>query len=74
MAFQIKRQGPGRADVLTEERYEDAIHAASALMRERAPKTKTSMTNLKTGETLNEDEIEEAVLSVGPRKRRSIGG
>lgn len=29
------------------------------------------MTNLKTGETLGEDEIGEAAISIGPRKRRA---
>lgn len=70
MAFQIKRKGPGHADILTEEKFEDAIHAAVSLIRERLPKTKTSVTNLKTGETMDEDEIDEAALSVSPRKRR----
>lgn len=71
MAFQIKRRGPAKADALTEEKYEDAIHVAHDLIRENAPKTSTSVTNIKTGETLNQAKTEEAVLSVGPRKRRS---
>ncbi len=71
MAFQIKRRGPAKADLLVEEKYEDAIHVAHGLIRENAPKTRTTVTNLKTGETLNQAEVEEALLSVGPRKRRS---
>lgn len=74
MAFQIKRAGAGRKDLLTEDRFEDAVHVASGLIGERSPKTRTSITNLKTGETLTEDEIEEAALSIGPRKRRSSPG
>ena len=71
MAYQIKRKGPAKADLLTEDKYEDAIHIAAGLIRERTAKTRTTVTNLKTGETLDEDEIEEAALSIGPRKRRS---
>jgi hypothetical protein len=71
MAFQIKRRGPAKADLLTEEKYEDAIHVAQGLIDERVPKARTTVTNLKTGETLNEAEISEAALTVGPRKRRS---
>ena len=71
MAFQIKRKGPAKADLLTEDKYEDAIHVASELIRERVAKTRTTVTNLKTGETLDEDEIDEVALSIGPRKRRS---
>lgn len=71
MAFQIKRKGPGRADLFTEEKYGDAMHVAAALIRERVPKARTSVTNLKTGETLTENEIEEAVLALGPLKRRA---
>ncbi len=26
MAYQIKRKGPAKADLLTEDKYEDAIH------------------------------------------------
>ncbi|MDB5662311.1 MAG: hypothetical protein JWM38_2792 [Sphingomonas bacterium] len=71
MAFQIKRKGPDRAASHTEDRYEDAIHVAQGLINERVPKARTTITNLKTGETLSEAEIGEAALSVGPRKRRS---
>lgn len=74
MAFQIKRKGPGTADLLTEDRYEDAIHAAHRLIQEHVPKTRTTVTNLKTGETLGQDDIEEAALSVGAPKRRSVNG
>ena len=73
MAYQIKRKGPAKADLLTEEKYEDAIHIAAGLISEGIAKTRTSVTNLKTGETLDEDEIEEAALSIGPRKRRFNG-
>lgn len=71
MAFQIKRKGPAKADLLTEDRYEDAIHVAAGLIREQIVRTRTTVTNLKTGETLDEDEIEEAAISIGPRKRRT---
>ena len=71
MAYQIKRKGPGKAGLLTEDKYEDAIHVAAGLIREGVAKTRTTVTNLKTGETMDEDEIEEAALSIGPRKRRS---
>lgn len=74
MAFQIKRKGPGTADLLTEDKYEDAIHTAHRLIQERVPKTRTSVTNLKTGETLSQDDVEEAALSVGAPKRRSVNG
>ncbi|KQX26023.1 MULTISPECIES: hypothetical protein [unclassified Sphingomonas] len=74
MAFQIKRKGPGKADLLTEDKYEDAIHTAHRLIQERVPKTRTTVTNLKTGETLSQDDIEEAALSVGAPKRRSANG
>ena len=71
MAFQIKRKGPESPSVQTEDRYEEAIHVAQALIGERIPKARTTVTNLKTGETLNEAQIGEAALSIGPRKRRS---
>ncbi len=72
MAFQIKRKGPGHADLYTEDKFVDAIRLASALIRERAPKTRTSVTNLKTGDTLREDEIEEAALSLPPKRRDAM--
>ncbi|MDB5688529.1 MAG: hypothetical protein JWL91_405 [Sphingomonas bacterium] len=71
MAFQIKRKGPDSPAVHTEDRYEEAIHVAKALIDEHVPKARTTVTNLKTGETLNEAQIGEAALSIGPRKRRS---
>ena len=71
MAFRIKRKGPTAATVLSEQKYEDAIHAAVGLIMERLSKSQTSITNLKTGETLNEQEIEEAALAIGPLKRRA---
>ncbi len=71
MAFQIKRKGADEPASLTKDKYEDAIHAAQGLIAERIPKTKTTVVNLKTGETMNEAEIEEAALSVGPLKRRA---
>jgi hypothetical protein len=71
MAFQIKRKGPDSPAVHTEDRYEEAIHVAQALIGEKIPKARTTVTNLKTGETLNEAQIGEAALSIGPRKRRS---
>ncbi len=71
MAFQIKRKGADKPASLTKDKYEDAIHAAQSLIAERVPQTKTTVGNLKTGETMNEAEIEEAALSVGPPKRRS---
>ena len=71
MAFQIKRKGPVNGAVHTEDRYEDAIHVAQALIGERVLKARTTVTNLKTGETLTEAQIAEAALSIGPRKRRS---
>ena len=74
MAFQIKRKGPDGAALQTEDKYEDAIHVAAALIRERVAKARTTVTNLKTGEMLNEDEIAEAALSIGPRKQRSSNG
>jgi hypothetical protein len=71
MAFQIKRKGPGKADLFTEEKYEDAIHVAVGLIREQVAKSRVTVTNLKTGETLSQDDVEEAALSVGARKRRA---
>jgi hypothetical protein len=71
MAFQIRRKGPDKAASLTKDKYEDAIHAAHGLIAERVPRTQTIVVNLKTGETMNEAEIEEAALSVGPPKRRA---
>ena len=71
MAFQIKRKGPNAPASVTEDKYEDAIHVAHSLIREQIAKSRTTVTNLKTGETLNEAEIGEAVLSIGPRKKRS---
>lgn len=71
MAFQIKRKRPGRADLFTQDKYADAVHVAAALIRERVPKARTSLTNLKTGETLSEQEIEEAALSLAPVKKRA---
>ena len=73
MPFQIKRKGAEPAS-LTKDKYEDAIHAAQSLIAERVPKTQTIVVNLKTGETMNEAEIEEAALSVGPLKRRAGNG
>jgi hypothetical protein len=70
MAFQIKRKGSNEPASLTKEKYEDAIHAAHRLIREQVPRTQTIVVNLKTGETMNEAEIEEAALSVGPPKSR----
>jgi hypothetical protein len=52
MAFQIKRKGLGKADLFTEDQYEDAIHTAHRLVQERVAKTRTTATNLKTCETL----------------------
>jgi hypothetical protein len=72
MAFQIKRKGPNSPAVHTEDRFEEAIHVAQGLIAERIPKARTTVTNLKTGETLNEAEIGEAALSIGPRKRRAV--
>lgn len=69
MAFQIKRKGPGHADLFTEDKFINAIRRASGLIRERAPKARTTVTNLKTGETMGEDEIEEAALSVRLKQR-----
>jgi hypothetical protein len=71
MAFQIRRKGPDKAASHTKEKFEDAIHVAAWLIAERVPRTQTIVVNLKTGETMNEAEIEEAALSVGPLKRRS---
>jgi hypothetical protein len=71
MAFQIKRKGPAGGALHKEDRYEDAIHVAQALIGEQVPKARTTVTNLKTGETLTEAQITEAALSIGPRKRRS---
>lgn len=74
MAFQIKRKGPGKADLFTEDKYEDAVHVARGLIREGLPKARVTVTNLKTGETMDQEDIEEAALSIGPRKQRTIGG
>jgi len=74
MAFQIKRKGRGRADLYTEDKFIDAIRLASGLIRERVPKARTSVTKLKTGETMDEDDIEEAALSVPPKRRSAIEG
>lgn len=71
MAVRIKRKGPAKADLLTEDRYEDARYAAAGLIREQIARTRTTVTNLKTGETLGEDEIGAAAISIGPRKRRA---
>ena len=71
MAFQIKRKAPVNGALHTEDRYEDAIHLAQALIGERVLKARMTVTNLKTGETLTEAQIAEAALSIGPRKRRS---
>jgi hypothetical protein len=71
MAFQIKRKGPEQAALHIEDKYEDAIHVAQDLIAQRVPKARTSVTNLKTGETLDEAGITEAALSVGPRKQRA---
>lgn len=71
MAFQIKRKGSAGAVSHTEDKYEDAIHVAYGLVKEQVLKSRTTIKNLKTGEVMNEPEIEEAALSVGPRKRRT---
>ena len=70
MAFHIKRKGPDKPASHTKDKYEDAIHLAHGLIAEQVPRTRTTIVNLKTGETMNEAEIEEAALSVGPPKRR----
>lgn len=70
MAFQIKRKSPTGTDTVTKDKYEDAIHVARDLIAERVTRAHTSVTNLKTGETMNEAQIEEAVLSMGPQKQR----
>lgn len=70
MAFQIRRKGPSDTDLLTKEKYEDAVHVAMGLVRESVPKARVTITNLKTGERLNQHEIEEAALSIGAPKRR----
>lgn len=71
MAFQIKRKAPEGAASHMADKFEDAVHVARDLIEERIPKARTTITNLKTGETMNEAEIAEAAISVGPRKRRS---
>jgi hypothetical protein len=71
MAFQIKRNGAAGVVSHTEAKYEDAIRAAHVLISELVQKSHTTITNLKTGEIMNEAEIEEAALSVGPPKRRA---
>jgi len=73
MAFRIKRIESRKSELLTEEKYEDAIHVALGLIREGSSKARITVTNLKTGEILGQDEIEEAAISVGARKRRSFG-
>ncbi|MBC9033847.1 hypothetical protein IAG41_15740 [Sphingomonas sp. JC676] len=70
MAFEIKQKGPDKAPPRVEDKFDDAIHLSLALIEQRNMKTRVTLTNLKTGETLNEAQIHEAALSVGPRKRR----
>jgi hypothetical protein len=71
MGFQIKRKGSVGAVSRNEDKYEDAIHVAHGLIGEQVQRSRTTITNLKTGETMSEAEIEEAALSIGPRKRRA---
>jgi len=66
MAFQIKRKGPVGAAVHVRDSFDQAVHLARGFMSERETKLKTSITNLKTGETMSEAEIEEAALSLRP--------
>ncbi|TVV74043.1 hypothetical protein [Sphingomonas solaris] len=72
MAFQIKRKGPVGAAVHVRDSFEDAVHLAHGFIQERVPKLRTSMTNLKTGDTLDETAIEEAALSVRKRTRPAV--
>jgi hypothetical protein len=72
MAFQIKRKSPAGADVITKDKYEDAIRAGRKLIDENIAKARTTITNLKTGETMSEAEIEEAALSITPQKQKAV--
>ena len=66
MAFQIKRKGSVGAAVHVRDGFDQAVRLARGFMAEHESKLKTSITNLKTGETMNEAEIEEAALSLRP--------
>lgn len=68
MAFQIKRKGPVGAAVHARDSFDGALRLARGFMDESEPKLKTSITNLKTGETMSEAEIEEAALSLRPAR------
>jgi hypothetical protein len=68
MAFQIKRKGPVGAALHTRNSFDEAVHLAAGFIGERIPKLKTSIVNLKTGETMNEADIGEAALLLRPQR------
>ncbi len=74
MAFQIKRKGRVGAAVHVRDSLDEALRLARGFMEEGESRLKTSITNLKTGETMDEAEIEEAALSLRPVRSTVTSG